>query len=206
MLRRDELHFDSSHFQPAALVPNRMALSGASLISPLWHPEACAGLSGIYAIINAIRLALADRHIFCAAELHALTSAGLRFMSGRLTAEQSVLAGLRVSLWRALAEAMITVARRQTGVFLGVERLFVAEAGRKAVFDTIEQAIMHMRVPMILCRGGHYTVIKGFTRSSLLLLDSSGASWVTKRACGVPDDCTDARHVLYPSSFLTLNV
>lgn len=206
MLRSEDLGCDSNHLERTSLVAERVTLNGARHISPLWHPESCTGLSGLYAIINAIQLALANRYTFSARELHSLTSAGLRFMSGRLTPQQAVLSGLRVSLWCALAEAMVTVARRQTRVLLSVERLFVAEAGREAVFDTIEQAIMHMRVPMMLCRGGHYTVVKGFTRSSFLLLDSSGAYWMAKHACGVPGDCTDARHVLYPNSFLALNV
>lgn len=207
MLRRkNDLHFEGEFGGTSPSVPERAKLSGANRISPLWHPEACAGLSGLFAIINAMRLALADRHTLTAAETHALMRAGLSFMSDRLTAERATLCGLRVSLWRAMAEAMVAVTRQRMGVLLGVERLFVGQPGREAAFATIEQAIMRLRVPMLLCRGGHYTVISGFTRSSFLLCDSSGACWVSKRVCGVPDDHEGARHVIYPGSFLALVV
>lgn len=205
MLRhKNELHFEGEFGGTSRSIPERAKLSGANCITPLWHPEACAGLSGLFAIINGIRLALAETHTFPPAEIHALVRAGLSFMSIRLTAERAMLFGLRVSMWRALAEAMVAFTRHRTGAFLSVERLLVAESGRKAAFDAIEQAVMRLRVPVMLCRGGHYTVVSGFTRSSLLLCDSRGAHWKSKRATGVPGDCQGTRHVIYPSSFLAL--
>lgn len=205
MAHSTESEVDWNYFRPGTFAPEHARLTGASLISPLWHPEGCAGMSGVYAVINAIQLALAGRHAFTSAELYALTSAGLRFMSGRLTPQQAVLAGLRVSLWRALAQAMVAVARRQTGVSLALERQLVLEAGCRAMLDAIEQCVIHLHVPMMLCRGGHYTVVKGFTPASLLLLDSGGACWMAKRSCGVPGDCDGARHVLYPGSLLAIS-
>ena len=179
----------------------------ARLVHPLWHPERCPGLSGLYAIINAIRLALADRHPLGPSELDRLIRAGFRFLNGRLSPEQATVCGLRVTLWHALTDALIAVAQAQTGVRIVTERLMVTTmCDRLAALDVLEQAITSLRVPMMLCGGGHYTVVRGFTRASVLLLDSGDSSWVARRSCGVPGDSVGRRHILFPSSFVALNV
>lgn len=183
----------------------RFKLRNARLISPLWHGDGCTGLSGLYAIINGIRLALADRHLFTGAEVHSLMAAGLRFMDGRLSPRQCVATGLRVNIWRRLADAMVEAASRRTGIRMRLERLYSPEPwNRQAAFEALEEEIVRMRVPLMLCRGGRYTVVSGVTDSSVLLFDSGGAFWLAKRACGVPADCDGARHVIYPASFLAL--
>lgn len=182
-------------------------LPNAALISPLWQGDACLGLSGLYAIVNAIRMGLADRRPLNAKEVERLFAAGMRFTNGRLTPEQATVCGLRVSAWRAMAEALVEHTRRITGVRLVVERLMVPVwADRLAAFATLGEALLGLRVPLMLLRGGHYTVVSGITRSSLLLFDSRGACWVSKRVCGVSGDCDRARHLIYPSSFLALSV
>lgn len=206
MLSSDELQVEGGFLSGAASGLEKAKLKNARMLSPLWHGEGCVGLSGLYAIVNAIRLTLAHKHSFTGPELHALMTAGLRFMSGRLTPEQVALCGLRVTLWRGLAEAMVEATRRVTRAPLQLERLFPTDLGREAAFAAIEQAIARVRVPMMLCRGGRYTVVSGFTGSSLLLFDSGGACWMTRRLCGVPGDCDGARHIIYPTSLLALTV
>lgn len=180
-------------------------LTNARLVSPLEHGDGCVGLSGVFAIINGVRLALAHKHHFTGPEVHALMAAGFGFLDARLTARRCFMSGLRVELWRRLADAMVQASWRRTGHRLVVERLYVDHAfDRGAALAELEQAIRRMRVPLILCRGGHYTVVSGVTPSSVLLFDSGGACWLAKRVCGVPGDCTGARHVIYPASFLAL--
>lgn len=194
-------------FPGAAPSRNRLKLANARLVSPLWHGDNCAGLSGLYAIINAIRLALAHRQRLSAAELHALFVTGLQFMDGRLRPLQCVACGLRLQLWRQLANAMVEAAVRRTGIRMAVERLYVERLScRYAALAVLERAVVERRVPLMLCQGGRYTVLSGVTTSSLLLFDSGGACWITRRLCGVPGDCEGARHMIYPSSFLALSV
>jgi hypothetical protein len=185
-------------------VPRRTKLRNARLVSPLWQGDGCVGLSGLYAIVNGIRLTLAHKHVMNAIEVHELLVAGMRFLSSRLTPQQALLSGLRVTLWRGLAEAMTEMARRQFGDWIWVERLYPTELGRDAAFATLEDAVLRIRAPMMLCRGGHYTIMSGFTPSSLLLFDSGGACRITRQLTGVPGDCDGARHVIYPNSFLAL--
>ena len=114
----------------------------ARLVHPLWHPERCPGLSGLYAIVNAIQLALADRRPLGPAELDRLIRAGFRFLNGRLSPEQATVCGLRITLWRALTDALIAVVQAQTGVRIVTERLMVTTmCDRLAAFDVLEQAI-----------------------------------------------------------------
>jgi hypothetical protein len=182
----------------------RFKLPNARLLSPLWHGDQCDGLSGLYAVVNGIRLVLAHKHQFNGPELHGLMIAGLRFMEGRLTPERAVASGLRIQLFRRLAEALAERARQQYRLLVFVERVFAQSEGRPAAWGAVERQIDAWRPVLTLMRGGRYSVISGYTGSSLLLFDSGGACWLSKRNTGVPGDCDGARHILYPASFLAL--
>lgn len=198
---RDEQRWD----EPGEITqPRRSKLPNARLVDPLWHGDQCEGLSGLYSIVNGIRLALAHKHQFDGAELHGLMVAGLRFVDGRLTPERAVTCGLRIGLWRRMAEALTHRTRDRRRVLLYLEPVFVPAHDRTAAWEAIEKAIDCWRPLLMLMRGGRYTVVCGYTTSSLLLFDSSGAYWISKRATGVPGDCHGARHIVYPASFLAL--
>jgi hypothetical protein len=190
----------------AAPAPTGAKLANTGLIAPLLHGDSIVGLSGLYAITNAIRLAVADRRQLNAGEVYKLMSAGFEFLSGRVTPRQAFQSGCRMSTWRAMGHAMIEVARTRLGLNLGLDRVIV-ENGRstQAAFAAIENAIANWRPVLMLCRGGRYTVVSGFTSSSLLLFDSGCAWWIAKRACGVPGDGESAAHMLYPASFMALS-
>ena len=65
--------------------------------------------------------------------------------------------------------------------------------------------VIEAKRPLLgLFRGGRYTVLSGFTKSSLLLFDSGGAHWVSKRSTGVLTDTEGAKHVLCPASLISL--
>ena len=177
----------------------------ASLVEPLMLGEACQGLSGLYAAINGIRLALAHKHQLTAPEVHVLMRAGLRFLDGRLSLQQCVLNGLRVQHWRGLVEAIAEATGQRLGLRVSVERIHVADARRRyEAFGALDIAVRAWRIPLILCRGGAYRVVSGTTAASVLLFDSD-ACWLAKRVCGVPGDGDGLRHILYPTAFLALN-
>jgi hypothetical protein len=192
----------------ACAAPSRQALKhpNSGLIAPLWHGEQCQGLSGLYAILNGIRLAVAHEHCLTASEMDGLLRVGVRFLDGRLTLQQTILNGLRIQLWRQLIGAMAEATRSSIGVRVVPERLHAEPKSAEAAFDALEDAVCRWRVPLILCRGGHYTALSGVTASSLLLFDSGGGCWISKRVCGVPGDGEALRHAIYPASFMALNV
>lgn len=178
----------------------------AGSVTPLWLGDGCEGLSGLYAAVNGIRLALAHEHRFTAAEVHFLMRAGLRFLDGRLTPQQCVLNGLRLQLWRGLVEGLVEATRQRTGLRLAAERIHVdGQASRSAAFEALDGALRTFRVPLILSRNGHYTVVSGTTAASVLLFDSRGGCWIGKRVCGVPGDSAALRHRIYPASFIALS-
>lgn len=198
MLRPNEQQGDE------ALGQRRWKLPNARLIDPLWHGDQCTGLSGLYSVVNGIRLVLAHKCQFSDRELHELFAAGLRFMDGRMTPRRAVTCGLRVNAWRRLAEALTDRTRERHEVLLFADRLFVSERSRSAAWAAIEHGIEAHRAVLMLMRGGRYTVVSGYTPSSLLLFDSDGAWWISKQVTGVPGDCVGVRHLVYPSSFLTI--
>ena len=191
----------------AAPVTTRVKHPNSRLISPLWLGEGCDGLSALYAAINGIRLALAHEHCFTGPEIHCLMRAGLRFFEGRASPQQCVLNGVRVQLWRGLVEAMVEATCQRTGIRLTSERIHVHEHRcRDAVFSGLDGSLEAFRVPLILLRGGIYTVVSGATPSSILLFDARGCCWISKAACGVPGDGEGMRHLIYPPSFVALNL
>jgi hypothetical protein len=121
-----------------------------------------------------------------------------------MTVQQSLANGMRVQLWQQLVAAMTETAGRMFSVRLVAERLHCAQRSRQAAFEVLEQAVQTLRVPMVLCRGGHYTVVCGITNDSLLLFDSGCSYWISKRVCGVPGDGSGARHIIYPTSLMAL--
>jgi hypothetical protein len=186
-------------------VPSRHPNAG--LIDPLWVSEDCTGLTALYAALNGIRFALAHQHRFTVSEVHTLMTAGFRFFEGRLSPNRCVMNGIRVQLWPGLVAAMCEATSQRTGRRVLLERIHIGSRhDRMEVFNALEDAIARFRVPLILLRGGTYTVVTGFTRASILLFDSRGYSWISKRSCGVPGDQPEARYMLCPSALVALNV
>lgn len=191
----------------AALAQRATRHPNAPLVCPLWQGDGCEGLSALYAVVNGIRLALAHRTQLTAPEVHRLLLAGAWFLDGRSTVRQSLFCGLRLQTWRGLVDAMVEAARQRLGARIAAERLYPEwPPSRQASFDALERAVRQLRVPLMLCRGGHYTVVSGVTPSSVILLDSRGACWMARRVCGVPSEGDTLRHCIYPASFMALTI
>jgi hypothetical protein len=108
-------------------------------------------------------------------------------------------------MWRALAEAMTHHVRERHRALVFADRVYADPAtDHLSAVSVIEQNVRSYRAVLVLMRGGRYTVISGYTPSSLLLFDSNWSCWISKRATGVPLDCDGARHVIHPTSLLTL--
>lgn len=185
--------------------PVHFKLPNAARVKPLFHGDGCIGLSGIYSIINGIRVVLAHRYEFDGPALYELLRASFRFMDGRLSPTRTATCGLRVAMWRELAEAMTHHVRKRHRALVFAERVHT-EPGidRKSAVSLIEQNIRNYRAVLVLMHGGRYTVISGYTPSSLVLFDSNWSCWISKRVTSVPNDCEGARHVIHPTALLTL--
>lgn len=182
--------------------PRRAKLATAG-VTPLRHGPHCPGLSGIFSIVNGIRLTLGLRHQFSDRDSVALVETGLRFLNGRVTPERAVTCGLPSGLWLRLAEGLTNRVRERTGLFVSVEREYPSDSNWASAQATIEQAIERRRPLLTLMRGGRYTAVSGFTAHSLLLFDSGGAQWILKSAIGIAGNGDDAKHILYPKTFIS---
>lgn len=176
-------------------------------LAPLYHPDHADGLYGLFAIVNALRLAVAARAPFTCRDTDELMDVGLRFMELRISLRRGVVGGVRLELWRRMADAMVYWTSRNRRMALGLEALFPRREpiSREQAFHLLERALRRHRLVLMMRGGGRYTVLTGQTQQSLLLFDSGAAGWIAKRATGVEGDCRDRRHILYPSSFLTLS-
>ena len=189
----------------ACVRPRPLQLTNARYIEPLFHADGCPGLSGIYSIINSIRLVLADRRPLSSSDEHELIKASFKFLEGRVSLEQANLSGMRLPLWRGLGEALCAASRSRFRCFVWFEQLHLSEPmDESSVFVAIDNALVKQRAVLMLMRGGHYTVIKASRPSSLSLFDSSGAYWIAKSGISMPRRELNSRHFLLPASFHTV--
>lgn len=183
-------------------------LKAAKLIAPLNQGDLCDGLSGLYAILNALRLALALKRPLASVEVDAIFRIGMRFIELRGSLARCTHSGIRQELWRRLAEALLSCTEDRLGVRLFLEQPFrhSTSLGAEGALRFLEQMVTQQKATMMLLRGGRYTVVSGFTADSLLLFDSCGSRWVRRRCCGLIAEAPRVRHSFCPSSFITVCV
>lgn len=176
-------------------------------LEPLYHGDHGKGLYGLFSIINALRLAVANRRPFAPREIDDLIDVGLRFLELRIGLRRGVVGAVRLELWQRMAQALVEHVARTKRVPLDLQALTRRESqiSRTDAFSMLEATIGRRRLLLMLRRGGLYTVVTGYTPHSLLLFDSGGAGWISKRLTGVPADSSNARHIIYPASFLALS-
>ena len=176
-------------------------------LDPLYHGDHGQGLYGLFSIVNALRLALAHRRPFTPREIDDLIDVGLRFLELRIGLRRGVVGAVRLELWLRMAQALVEHVARTKRVPLGLQALGRHEdrVSRADAFSMLEATVRKRRLMLMLRRGGLYTVVTGYTAYSLLLFDSGGGGWISKRLTGVPGDSANTRHIIYPASFLALS-
>jgi hypothetical protein len=185
-------------------IPRQAKLTAAKLLDPLRQGDHCPGLSGLFAITNAIRLVLGGSYASSDRESIQIIAAGLRFLNGRLSPERAVTSALPFGLWLRLIDALGHFIHRRTARMVIAERVGPVILDREAAWMAIEQTILSGRPLLTLLQGGRYTVVSGFTHASLLLFDSSGAHWIAKSSTGIPGQRGEVKHILRPTSFVAL--
>lgn len=76
--------------------------------------------------------------------------------------------------------------------------------GRSDFFAVIERSIVAQDVVLILFAGAHYSVVRGFTPTSLLLFDSGGRHWLKRTSISLTDTHRSARYALATKATLML--
>jgi len=139
-------------------------------------------LCGLYAIVNALRLAVPTS----ARESRTLFEAGIAFLEDKGWLSAVLVEGMPTRQFVSLARYMFAEHQRRIGRSMVPERIAVGRGNRSAVeFAALEAVTCGM--PLLLLIDGplnHYSVLCGFTPSRLRLFDSYGYQWLSRRHCG----------------------
>lgn len=184
--------------------PQHGRIKATRLITPLYQGDH-VGLSGLYAILNAFRLALAPTRLLNMEETRQLATAGIRYIEAHGQLSHAMLGGIRLSLWRRLAEALRDHAAFKLNAHIHIDQPFrygpAFTAGQ--LLRVLETMVQRQTPVIILRRGGRYTIVSGYTPLSLILFDSFGQWWIKRESCGVKGDA-NVRHRLYSASLMTV--
>lgn len=151
-------------------------------VFPIYCGEYAPGLTGLYAILNGLRLLLAELVPLKPSEEQMLLEVGWTFLSGREPLAPH--RGIRVNTMVRMAEAMAFALSRRRADWLQCDRVELREYSARATETLLERSAVAKRVVLILLGRGHYTIVRGYTRDSWLLFDATGRQWMLRRANG----------------------
>lgn len=166
--------------------PGAFSLAGANLIEPVTQGD-LDGLCGLYCLINAIRVVMAPHRELKREEVRAMFTAGVRFLDRQGTLPETVHSCIGERDWPKLARRLVATAQNIVDRPILLERARLSKGVETAeTIQSLEQMIASGKAPCIFLRGKsqHYTVISGYTPSSLKLFDSFGYHRVLRRSCG----------------------
>ena len=146
---------------------------------PTYCGEYAPGLTGPYAILNGLKLLVAEVSPLKPSEEQMLLQIGCDFMSGRDTMTPH--RGLRLDTFVRMAEAMAYALSRRRGAWIQCERMQLSRKQDREQRSLLERSVVAKRVVLILLGRGHYSVLRGFTLDSWLLFDATGRQWMLRR-------------------------
>lgn len=182
--------------------PSESRLDTAGLL-PLWHGDYTPGLSGTFAAVNDIRLLMASHRRLKSKEEQDLLADAWRWRMLR----RDVLPdrGLRQGEWLRMVEALCHCFSNRHGVFVRVVQPWRESRPDESEFlTTLERLIVGQQVVLSLLAGAHYSVIRGYTPTSLLLFDSGDRCWVRRKSIGLLGSPRTVRHRFVASSTIAL--
>ena len=169
---------------PPQRLPCSATLPGADTLAPR-EEGSYDGLCGLYAVVNALTLALLPHAPLTRQQMHSLFTSGLTTLEQAYMLHAAVRDGLPVKLWHRVLDELCAAAATLTGMAVEMEYAFSTRVTRATMFAELEEAIRHGH-PILLPVGGvldRYTVISAYTVSSLRLFDSSGLRWFKRASC-----------------------
>jgi hypothetical protein len=151
---------------------------------PIYCGEYAVGLTGLYASLNSLKLLVAGVAPLKPSDQQVLLEAGFNFMRGREAITPC--RGIRSHMLVRAADAMMFAFMRRRGDWIVSEQMLSAGPHPLKRPILFERAIIARRVVLVSLGGGHFSVLRGFTRQSWLLFDATGRHWVLRRP-----DCRD---------------
>ena len=184
-------------------------VAAARTMEPLYQ-GAFDGFCGLYAVINALRLALAAERPLSHAQCEALFRHGVRFLHAQDRLHRATSSGINVPWWRRLAAELVRAATTMVSVPVELERPLpgVTQPSWEQTLWSV-RTLIDLQAPVLtVLRGAyrHYSVVVGYTPTRLMLFDSWGYAWINLAACSTTRCDPPARHRLDPGSIMALRV
>jgi hypothetical protein len=170
---------------------------------PLCHGDYSMGLSATFAAVNALRLVSAAQCQLTGRDEQSLLESAWQWRMDR----GGVLPhrGVRQGEWLRVVEGLCLVFGRRHGQFIKVMQPWRENSPtHDEFFSAIERLVVGRHVVLSLFAGAHYSVVRGYTASSLLLFDSAQNCWVNRTSISLTGTGGTARHRIAPTSTLTL--
>lgn len=161
-------------------------------------------LCGIYAVINAVRLAWEKSAPVKMRACRAMFAAGIELMTRMELLDEAAISGISHKHWRLLSKRLAKFAS-DDGFEFSIER--PARSGWTSVhhaFAWIHESLEQGK-PVLLALDGklkHYTVVAGSTADTLLLFDSTGLQFVRKSSCGL----SGSYHLIVPKALMRVAI
>lgn len=165
----------------------RYVLPAAIALKPL-HQGKLSNFCGVYAILNAIQLALYPQRL-ARAELQRLYHDAIELLAARRKLKGLVVGGIDYDPWKTLVIELLEHvndvhrATLKPVVFLTGSAAF----NRKRALDCIKSNLLAQR-PITTIFGGylnHCSVICGYSERRLFLFDSAGLRWIGAQNLGL---------------------
>lgn len=176
-----------------------------NLIKPL-RQGGLDSLCGVYAIVNAVRLALAPEDRLTRDDALALYATLTEELARLGDLHDAVTDGIEAGLEWPLAKHAVRYLREECQIDVDVRRPF---SGRKAMSlaATVKEIARMARdgtavILEVREWGCHWTVVRGVTEKSLLLLDSAGVKTIRLATCQVGGRAEAGKLVLRAGSIV----
>lgn len=171
---------------PRTVVPSKVEIIARHQLEP-YRQGGLDGLCGLYGVINALRLAVADNAPLSKVQSKALFAAGVEFLHRKDELHHAAVTGLKTSRRLALARHLAKLVSANHCPVVVERPDYAAWASTDDVFRWIEQSLSDGKPVMAALMGGlnHFTVISGSDAAKLYFFDSDGLHFVHKRNCGL---------------------
>lgn len=162
-------------------------------IAPLLQGD-LDSLCGIYAIINALRLAARATPMTKSVEKD-LSYRGVRILLEREILGSTLRNGLGTKKFRRLSRHIVKKASQLTGLEFRMNRFSGVHTGPE---EFLRNELLAGRPTCLRITGSidHYTVVSGITPTKLILFDSDGLSWIKRSSFCRAVPGTPARYAL----------
>lgn len=156
----------------------------AAKVLPVYCGDYAPGLTGLYSVLNGLKLLMASHTPLKPSDERQLLEIGWNFMKGREAMPPN--RGMRRATFIRLAEAMSFGLSRRRGEWVRWERTDTRTPHSQTNANSIlERQLVAGRVVLVLLGWGEYTVLRGYTETSWLLFDAAGRHWIRRKALPV---------------------